>query len=494
MQRRTFWLAFLSALLISCTSHQEVSPVSSLDRTVKANSDSELGDDSLQWPFPEQENWVNEPVFNGKLHLIEAGQHNPQTIILVHGLGERGLLDWLTVFPRLAESYHVIAMDLPGFGHSDRQQVQYTPMAYARLVDWIATEYAHDKVIVIGHSLGGAVSLRYAHDYPQGLSRLILIDAAGILQRTVFVRYLMNTPESYTWLEPYQKTIPGLNKWIRQIAKKTDGWTRSLLVTADQLPDLADLMMSSETARQYLYRDRTNMNAALGLVYEDFSEAAREVEVPTHIIWGEHDSVAPLRTGVLLANLLPNAQLHQIQGAGHVPMIDNFESFMTMLNHSLIDQPKAKQAQNRLKLVEEDMSLMGDISCKNQNNPEYSGFYANIKIENCHGVVLREVVAGSMELIGSEVTMENVKLTSSKTGLSATDSVVTATLIEVNAVNGMLVERSYLDLAGVRFNVQNELIKIREGARIYFSLSEYSKGSEARLLHGVSIGPTFNLR
>lgn len=493
MQRRTFWLASLSALLISCGSHQEISSVSSFDGTVKA-SDTQTGDDSLQWPFPEQENWVNEPVFNGKLHLIEAGQHNPQTIILVHGLGERGLLDWLTVFPQLTESYHVIAMDLPGFGQSDRQHVQYTPMAYARLVNWIAKEYAHGKVIVAGHSLGGAVSLRYAHAYPENLSRLILIDAAGILQRTVFVRYLVKTPESHTWLKPYQESIPGLNRWISKVARKADGWTRSLLVTADKLPDLADLMMSSEIARQYLYKDRGNMNAALGLVYEDFSAAAREVEVPTHIIWGEHDTVAPLRTGVLLANLLPNAQLHQIHGAGHVPMTDNFETFMSTINHSLTDQPEAKQAKRRLKLVEEDMPLKGDLFCQNQNNPVYSGFFANIQMENCQGVVLRDVVAESMELVGSEVTMENVKLTSSNTGLAAIDSVVTATLLEINAVNGMLVESSYLDLAGTRINIQNEVIEIRESARIYFSLSEYKKGSEARLLHGVSIGPTFKLQ
>jgi len=46
-------------------------------------------------------------------------------------------------------------------------------------------------------------------------------------------------------------------------------------------------------AQQYLYKDRSSMNAALGLVYEDFSTAVREVEVPTHIIWGKHDDVAP---------------------------------------------------------------------------------------------------------------------------------------------------------------------------------------------------------
>jgi len=457
-------------------------------------ADRQLDVESLRWPYPEQESWINEPVFNGRLHLVEGGRHNAQTIILVHGLGERGLLDWLSIFPRLTENYHVVAMDLPGFGHSDRQQVQYTPSAYARLVDWIIKEYAHGKAIVIGHSLGGAVSLRYAHDYPQDLNRLILIDAAGILQRTVFVRFLVKTPVSYSWLEPYQKSIPQLNKWIKQIARKTDGWTRSLLVKADQMPDLAEIMMSSETARHYLYKEDGNMNAALGLVYEDFSGAVREVKVPTHIIWGEHDSVAPVRTGVLLANLLPDAQLHEISAAGHVPMTDNVDAFMRILNQSMVNLPDAKQAQYRLKLVEDDTSSMGDMYCQNRNNPEYSGLYANIKIENCHGVVLRDVAAESIELINSEVTMENVKLTSTNTGLSATESVVTATLLEINAVNGMLVQSSYLDLAGVSFKIQDELIDIREGARIYFSLSEYIKESEVRLLHGSSFGPGFNLK
>ncbi|RLA50749.1 MAG: hypothetical protein DRQ98_12425, partial [Gammaproteobacteria bacterium] len=156
--------------------------------------------EQVHWANLGQELWVEDPIFNGKLHLVEAGQQNSQTILLIHGLGYRGMLDWEQVFPELSDTYHVLAIDLPGFGSSDKQQVQYAPQKYARLINWVVSQYAHDSVIVIGHSLGGAVSLRFAHDYPEQVSRLIMVDTAGVLQRTVFIKYLAKVPVTYEWL------------------------------------------------------------------------------------------------------------------------------------------------------------------------------------------------------------------------------------------------------------------------------------------------------
>jgi len=233
-------------------------------------------------------------------------------------------------------------------------------------------------------------------------------------------------------------------------AHKADGWTQSLLVTMDRMPDIPQLMMSSGLAQQYLYKDRSSMNAALGLVYEDFSTAVREVEVPTHIIWGEHDDVAPIRTGKVLAGLMLDAELHVISEAGHVPMLDEFDEFMAVLAYSLENTPRGRQAQFRLKLVEED-AVKKEIRCDGQKNIVYTGACKGIQIDNCHGIVLRDLVADHIEVTGSEISLENVKLSTAGTGLSIRNSAVFATLLQVDAKVGMIVNSSFLDLAGADF-------------------------------------------
>jgi pimeloyl-ACP methyl ester carboxylesterase len=482
------WLSLLSILLFMCAGNSVGSNVAS----TKVSTDGNSGDSDLEqqrsWLNPEQERWVKEPVFQGSLHLVEGGQENLQTIVLIHGLGHRGMLDWQRVFPELTDKYHVIAIDLPGFGGSDNHQVQYAPEKYSRLVNWVVTQFAHETVIVIGHSMGGAVSLRYAHNYPKHISRLVLVDAAGILQRTVFIKHVAKVPVTYEWLERYQQTIPMLDKLIRKMASKADGWTQSLLITMDRMPDIPQLMMSSGLAQQYLYKDRSTMNAALGLVYEDFSAAVREVDVPTHIIWGEHDNVAPIRTGKVLAGLLSNAELHMIREAGHVPMTDSFDDFMAVLMHSLENEPIAKQAQRRLAVISEEPVIEEDIRCNDRNNLEYTGHHEVILINNCRGVVLRDLVAESIELVSSEVTLENVELNSVNIGLTVVDSVVVSTLLQVDSKIGMTVESSYLDIAGADFVTSDKFVDIKKNSQLYFSLSQSRHDEQVMPLHGVSIG------
>lgn len=483
-------MLLLSAYLIEYVGNNEVF---SAEGNSTEESIEQVEQEQTQWPFPEQERWVKEPVFNGQLHLVESGRTNRQTIILVHGLGYRGLLDWLKVLPALTDKYHVIAIDLPGFGSSDKHQIQYAPQKYAELVSWVVSQFAHDSVIVIGHSMGGAVSLRYAHDYPGQISRLIIVDAAGILQRTVFIKHIAKVPTTYSWLEPYQRRIPGLKGLVEKLVGKTDAWTRSLLVTMDRLPDIPQLMMSNGLAKKYLYKDNATLNAALGLVYEDFSVAVREVNVPTHIVWGDHDTVAPVRTGILLANLMSNAELHVIDNAGHVPMTDNFDEFMNVLTYSLEEIPHAMQAQERLVVVKNQEMVQKNTSCDGQDDLVYTGHYGVIRLRNCRGVVLRDLVAESIEMVSSEVSLENVKLDSPNIGLLVSNSVVTATLLQVDANIGMVVESSYLDLAGVDLVTQDMAVDIRKDSNLYFSLSRNQQGNQKIDLHGVSLGLVFNL-
>ena len=128
---------------------------------------------------------VTEPVFQGKCYVYEAGRNHPYTVVLVHGLGEGAARDWEHVIPSLAQRYHVLTFDLPGFGRSEKQNAIYSPANYAAFVKWIMEERVNGPFTLVGHSLGGVVALRFASIYPRNLRHLILIDTPGILHRSV---------------------------------------------------------------------------------------------------------------------------------------------------------------------------------------------------------------------------------------------------------------------------------------------------------------------
>jgi pimeloyl-ACP methyl ester carboxylesterase len=136
--------------------------------------------------------YFNEPVFLSKLVYKELGTQHANKLILVHGLGELAMQDWDSVYSDLALQYHVVALDLPGFGLSAKPYGRYSPSNYARVINALAYHLGFEQFTLIGHSMGGAVSLKYAELYPERLNKLVLVSAAGILDKTAFVKQFVD--------------------------------------------------------------------------------------------------------------------------------------------------------------------------------------------------------------------------------------------------------------------------------------------------------------
>jgi predicted alpha/beta-fold hydrolase len=126
--------------------------------------------DLRDYPKHYQFHRVIEPIHNSPLFFVESGDKSTPTVILIHGLGEAASKDWLAVIPALEKDYHVYALDLPGFGLSKGDYFKYSPKQYSRIINWFIDNYAQNKVTgkptIVGHSMGGAVSLFFAATYP----------------------------------------------------------------------------------------------------------------------------------------------------------------------------------------------------------------------------------------------------------------------------------------------------------------------------------------
>ncbi len=429
--------------------------------TVKATLPTDL---PTRW----QLELVTEPVFNAPIFKLEAGRQHQQTILLVHGLGQTGFRDWLGLIPELEQQYHVIALDLPGFGHSAKPEGRYSPTNYAKVLHWLVKKYAKGKAIVIGHSMGGAVALRYSAQYPEEVSQLVLIDVAGILERTAFVKHLATITVD---TENYPSFI------IQGVARLQD-WSSSILEISTRLPDPTWILSQSNLAWNSLLSDENNANAALSLVEEDFSSAIRSLTISTHIIWGGQDRIAPLRTGKILRSRLANSSMYIFQDAAHVPMKSHKEAFNNHLLQLLANhwfEPYQQPHKQESK---------GDLHCKNKVGKTYSGHYDAIMIDHCEAIKLQQVTANNLIIIESLVELEDSNFESNGITFAAHESVVRATDVSFKGKVGIYSNGSQLDLAGVSISATKQGIKVTQESNLIISVSDLTSPIYQGDVHG----------
>lgn len=456
----------------------------------KKDSEEVVQSTTLQ-PLPShwQQSRINEPVFDGVVHVVETGQKHKETIILVHGLGYSGLRDWSDVIPQLESEYHIIALDLPGFGESDPTSLQLAPRRYAQLLKWLIPQFSSQKVILIGHSMGAAISLRFASQFPEMVERLVMVDTAGVLHRSVFVRYMTQMPDRYEWLARYQQQFDFVDTAVSRFNRFIDRVSGSVLNRLDRLPDPTQVLLQNEYAQQYVYKDRPTLNAALGLINEDFSEAIDSLVVPTHIIWGEFDRVAPLRTGEILQSQIIHAELNVIHEAGHVPMKDKPAEFMRKLNYALNNLPFKTPHSNTL-----ETEQLPTLTCNNQNERSYSGHYAFVYISGCRYINLTDLYAEQIYIENSDVTMQQVVAKSDSLTMEVIDSFVTMTNVQLQGETALRVAGSTLDAAGSEFTGLTRPIQVVSDSLIYLSVSRQYHNDKFQYLHGMSQGNSYNLR
>ncbi|MDF1615316.1 alpha/beta fold hydrolase [Desulfurivibrio dismutans] len=421
-------------------------------------------------PVEIQEHQVEEPIFGGRAYLLEAGRGNSPTMLLVHGLGEQAARIWDELIPELAAEYHVLAVDLPGFGRSDKQNTLYSPKNYAAYLDWLTETFSPDPMVVVGHSMGGTVALRFAADHPQKVQRLVLIDVAGVLHRKAITQEL---------LEPdLQQRLPSLPSGP---VSRIDNWLSGIIAGLPDLPLDIDQALTNDTLRARLLGGDPARIAALAVVQDNFNRDLRELQIPAFIIWGAEDYVTPLRTGLLLKTLLPRAQLQIIPEAGHVPMRDQPELFRDALLQALT-APAPAAMTTPSKGTATKTERLG--VCQDQQGLIFSGRYDRLTISDCRNIRLRGVEAASLVIENSQVTIEQGWLESPGTAMQVTNSTVTATGLRVRGENALVVSASRLDLAGVELIGQETAMRAESPSVLLFSLSLAESSHGRHYLHG----------
>ncbi|WP_438631918.1 alpha/beta fold hydrolase [Microbulbifer sp.] len=424
---------------------------------------------SYLYPTEWKKHVMVEPVFGSEIHVVETGVSNKEVVLLIHGLGKFGSKDWLKVIPALESNYHVIAFDLPGFGNSGRPTGRYSPTNYAEVAAWLVDNYIQKQVTVVGHSMGGAVALRYAAKYPEQVNKLVLVDAAGILERTAFLKHVGKIP-----LDTNTDSIA-----LQKLSTQIIDFGGSVVELSTLTPDPTPLLNRSEKIWNIAFSNNPSGNAALALIVEDFSVAIESLPIKTYIIWGENDPVAPLRTGLLLKGRMQHAELQVIEDAAHVPMNTHPEAFNRLLVSALTDSWPVESN------VVDTNSVVGNLVCENEVGETYTGRYQSIDIRNCSGVKLENITAVELRVTDSVIEILNTSISSSEVAVEAKESVLNVTNTTFAGRTALKASGSRLDLAGVTLTGVNRAVKVEASSRFIFSVSDIQSSIYTGNVHGV---------
>jgi pimeloyl-ACP methyl ester carboxylesterase len=237
----------------------------------------------------------------GGLDTYYTLQGAGRPVVLLHGWGTSSQ-SLLGVAATLAEGFHVLAVDLPGFGWSDPPPVAWGSAEYAAHVEGLLDETAVGPAAVLGHSFGGRVAIRLAASRPERVTRLVLVASAGIRRA--------RRPRDYVRLG---------------VTKLLNGCLRLPLAGRLARPAAARWR---ERVGSRDYKAAGRMRPTLvRLVNEDLAPLLPRVEAPTLLLWGDRDEEVGKAAVLTMAGMIRGARLRVFQGAGHFPFQDQPAEF-----------------------------------------------------------------------------------------------------------------------------------------------------------------------
>ncbi|MET8875294.1 alpha/beta fold hydrolase [Nocardia sp. NPDC004604] len=266
------------------------------------------------------------PLDGRRVRVRIDGDPDRPPVLLLHGIG-RSLEDWAPQFHRLARTHRVIALDVPGFGFSDRPRERITLPVLARgVAETLAALGEERRVHVIGNSLGGAVAMQLLALEPARVASLVLVNSAGFGSQVAMALRLLAVPGiGYLATRHTTRLAAEMNERLIFADKSlvTKERIDHAIAIAEQ-PDPADVMYETAralaTGRGVRREWRTELIAAVA-----------KYPRPTLAVWGDLDRVLPAHHLVTARQLLPHAETHLFTGIGHMPQIECPDEFAQLV-------------------------------------------------------------------------------------------------------------------------------------------------------------------
>jgi pimeloyl-ACP methyl ester carboxylesterase len=243
----------------------------------------------------------------GKVRVRYIDTSSGGLLLLIHGLGG-SIESWTNNIGELTKSLRVIAIDLPGFGLSDKPKMDYTIKFYREFIVQFLKQLQLGQVSIVGSSLGGHVAAEVAIRHPDLVKKLILTSPAGALPRSF-------------------KGTPALRRYIRVINAKSVEQVKQALFAVDNKPvddSYAQLVYQKlllPGAKEAFLSALAGSAKALRL-----NSRLHRIKAPTLLLWGKEDTMIPVKFVEPFVKM-KNCRIVMLENCGHRPHVDRPEVF-----------------------------------------------------------------------------------------------------------------------------------------------------------------------
>lgn len=249
-----------------------------------------------------------------KTILVKNIQTNYKTFgkgkpfLILHGWGSNSDR-WQKVGEEISQKgFQVIIPDMPGFGKSETPRTPWTFNNYVAFAEEFTKALNFESFYLLGHSFGGAISVKVAVDAPQKINQLFLVAAACIRKKT-FVKSVLAKLAKVVKLFSFIPYYPLIRKaFYKFILRKSD----------------------------YIYTAGTMKETYLKAISEDLSWHLGFIKVPTVIIWGDKDESTPIEHARIINKRVKDSKLIIIPDAGHALNTKNTDQLIKEITDNIL--------------------------------------------------------------------------------------------------------------------------------------------------------------
>jgi pimeloyl-ACP methyl ester carboxylesterase len=278
----------------------------------------------------------------GPVHWVDfGGPSGVPPIVMVHGLGGSHL-NWVRIARPLTERNRVIAIDLPGFGFSPAAGRRTSIEANTKVLSRFINEILGSPVILMGNSMGGAITILESAASPQAVAAVVLVDSA--LPRPAEV------PDPQVAAQFLMYALPGVGEAFMDISRRSrtdrDFVERVVnLCFADPRRSSPEVMDAATELVAYRRRHMPSQDAAFlqaarsivraGLRPRHFKNTMRSIMGPVLLIHGDRDRLVPVAAARIAAAANPKWDTEILHDVGHTPQLEDPDAVIRVVSRWL---------------------------------------------------------------------------------------------------------------------------------------------------------------
>lgn len=257
-----------------------------------------------------------------------------EKIVFLHGGGlDNAMLSWKKVIDLMDNQYDIYAIDLIGYGESDKPDIQYSTPMFVEFLHDILNQLKIEKTNLVGLSMGGAISIGFSLKNSQMVNKLVLLGSVGLYDKMPYhtiSRWFVNSwlnSKSYEWMGKSKKLV----RWSIESTLIGD----KSKVSDELVNTLYNLVNEPNCSKAWESFQRYELGKKK--ITTDLVSHLNKLHMPVLIVNGEKDSGVPVKAAESAAKTIESSQLHIMKGCKHWAQKERPEEFTTILGKFLSD-------------------------------------------------------------------------------------------------------------------------------------------------------------